>query len=758
VPNAQWIGLPGDDSTNTWMAFRKEISVEGDRPRDAVLGIACDSRYWLWHNGECVVRQGQLNRGPTPDGTYAESVPLRLVPGTNTIAVLVQYFGRSGFSHHSSGKAALVARLEADGVSVVTDASWRVRRCREFGTTDPPLNNYRLPEPNLRVDARQEVLGWQGGGFDDSAWERATELGAPPAAPWGTLYSSPIHPWKDFGVRPYDNQPTLPLVASGEPIVCELPYNCQVSPTIKVRAEAGRVIGLESDVRRLYGAIPTQESHRHEYVTRDGVQEFELPAWLNGHEVVYSVPSGVEVLDLGYRETGYNAEFAGSFRCDDERLNRLWEKARRTLYVTMRHSYMDCPDRERALWWGDAVNELGEAFYVFDARRGPLLARKCIYELARWRRPDGVLHSPIPAGVPRDWRHPSDQQDGAWGIELPQQMLASISSYGFWTYHMGADDPRTIRDVYPAVREYLSLWELDERGLVKHRRGDWDWADWGENIDVAVLDNAWYALALKGAIEMAPLAGADADVAGYRQRLDRLDAAFDAVFWREGAYRSPEYRGPTDDRASAMAVVAGLAPRERYEAIARVLSEQRHASPYLEKYALEALMLIGRSDLALRRMRERYSGMIDQELTTLWEVFGEAGQGGGTYNHGWSGGPLTVLSQYVAGVSPTSPGFKTFAVRPQLGDLRHVESAVDTPYGLIEVTIDRPIGDDGWTIRITVPRGTTAEVGPAACDAPSGRRLTVARVGDGSAKRVEGPVVELRSGEWLVSVRPPSGA
>ncbi|MFR7465122.1 MAG: hypothetical protein ACLUVG_09725 [Phocaeicola vulgatus] len=30
----------------------------------------------------------------------------------------------------------------------------------------------------------------------------------------------------------------------------------------------------------------------------------------------------------------------------------MWEKSQRTLYITMRDTYMDCPDRERAQWWG----------------------------------------------------------------------------------------------------------------------------------------------------------------------------------------------------------------------------------------------------------------------------------------------------------------------------------------------------------------------------------------------------------------------
>ena len=80
----------------------------------------------------------------------------------------------------------------------------------------------------------------------------------------------------------------------------------------------------------------------------------------------------------------------------------------------MRDTYMDCPDRERALWWGDAVNELGESFYAFD-RRADLLTRKCIIDLVAWQKADGVLFSPLPAGN--------------WDRDLPLQMLVSNLDY-----------------------------------------------------------------------------------------------------------------------------------------------------------------------------------------------------------------------------------------------------------------------------------------------------------------------------------------
>ncbi len=95
---------------------------------------------------------------------------------------------------------------------------------------------------------------------------------------------------------------------------------------------------------------------------------------------------------MKYRETGYNTDLAGSFHCDDPFYDELWQRSARTLYITMRDNYMDCPDRERAQWWGDEVNELGEAFYALSPS-GQKLAVKGIHELMNWQREDGTLYA-----------------------------------------------------------------------------------------------------------------------------------------------------------------------------------------------------------------------------------------------------------------------------------------------------------------------------------------------------------------------------
>ena len=225
-----------------------------------------------------------------------------------------------------------------------------------------------------------------------------------------------------------------------------------------------------------------------------------------------------------------------------------------------------------------------------------------------------------------------------------------------------------------------------------------------------LLYNAWYYLALDGRRLMAELLG-DADQAAEDAVLQRrLAEAFNNAFWTDRGYRSPDHEGPTDDRGNALAVVAGITGPDQQSTLLRVLRDERHASPYLEKYVLEALVRMGRPDDAFDRMLQRYKYMLSDGLTTLWEFFdpftleGFGDLGRGTYNHAWSGGPLTVLSQHVAGVAPTEAGWRRYEVAPTLGRLRYVEARAPTPHGVIDLRIDRDDGG-GMTVQIDSPPG-----------------------------------------------------
>lgn len=688
---ASWINTECCQSVpNTWLAYRKTVQI-AEIPQTLTAHIAADSKYWLWINGQMVVFEGGLKRGPSPYDTYYDSVEIApyLTSGENTIAVLVWHFGKNGFSHVNSGLAALFFEATAPGIEILSDKSWQCGLYDAYQNTEAPFPNYRLPEDNIRFDARREMAGWNQPGFKGSlpGAEIISEVGK---APLGQLIKRPIPLFKDYGLT---NYVSVRKSADGDTLYCRLPYNCQVTPWLKVEAPAGDTIRIQTDNYQGGSA----NNVRAEYITRDGVQEYESYGWMNGHEMQYVIPKGVKVLEVKFRETGYNAEFAGSFQCNDPFYNELWKRSARTLYVTMRDNYMDCPDRERAQWWGDEVNELGETFYALSTP-GQQLAVKGIYELMNWQQKDGIIFSPVPAGN--------------WTKELPLQMLASIGWYGFHTQYYYSGDSTFVADIYDRMHRYLhEVWKLDKSGLPIERTGAWSWGDWGEHVDMGVLTNCWYYLALKAEKAFALQLGRTADAEKIASTMLTIEKCFDTKFWNGTAYRSPGYMGETDDRSQAMAVLSGLASKDKYPALVKVLKKEYHASPYMEKYVLEALFAMNEPAFALERMKQRYTKMMDYaDYTTLFEGWGigAEGFGGGTINHAWSGGPLTLLSQKVCGIEPTSPGFRTFKIQPQMAFLTEASATVATHYGEIKVSLRK--SGRNLVMEISVPENTTAEV------------------------------------------------
>ena len=689
---AHWITVNDSaaNDTNTWMAFRKDVMLK-KLPRKVTAQIAADSKYWLWVNGHLAVFEGGLKRGPNPSDGYYDEVDLTpfLRKGNNQIAILVWYFGKPGFSHASSGMSGLLFSAESIGLN--SDASWLSTRLTAYQTAKDPLPNWRLAESNIRYVASKDIGNWQTTNPSSLEFRPSIELGLWGSAPWNNLVPRPIPQWKDYGMK------DVPFVRTefGDNVVltARLPYNMQMTPTLELDdAVGGTTIKIETD--HVHGG--SQECIYAEYVTRQGQQQYESLGWMNGDEIrlIYPKTAQVNVVQLAYRETGYDAAFEGTFDCDDDFVMRFWRKAMRTLYVNMRDNYFDCPDRERAQWWGDVTILMGQSFYQLSPAANALM-KKAIHELVDWQREDQTLYSPVPQG---------NYSDG----ELPAQMLASISTQGFWNYYMHTGDAETMRYVYPAMRSYLSLWELDETGLTQFRKGGWSWGDWGEQIDIRLMLAAWHYMALQSAINVAQLTNNTADISAYEQQMIQIKAAFN-LCWNGTAYRHPNYQGATDDRVQALAVVAGLAEEDKYERIYSLLCTQQYASPYMEKYVLEALFLLGHGDYALERMQNKYATMVnDERHTTLFEAWMEGSYGGGSTNHAWSGGPLTVIAQYLCGISPIEPGYDYFRIAPNPIGLKRASITVPSVKGRIESAYK--LTDKSFLLDITIPKNTVSEV------------------------------------------------
>lgn len=697
--NAQWVSVWALElkRSNLWLCFRKTVVLDA-KPAAARVRIAADSKYWLWINGELVVHEGQLKRGPTPNDTYYDEIDIapHLRSGENTLCVLLWYFGKEGFCHKSSGVAAMVFEGDLDGLPLLSDRTWKVRVHPGFGESAPPYPNIRLPESNIHFDARLDMPGWNACGFDDSAWDNASELGRPPTHPWNRLVRRPVPLWRFGSLLPYCNEADFPEKNNwleNSVLRARLPGNLSVCPALKIDAKPGLKLSISTDNYR--GG--SEYNVRVDYITKEGIQEFESPAYLTGHEVIYDIPSGVRVLELKYRHSHFDTEVIGRFECSDEFLNALWRKSANTMLLNMRDGIQD-PDRERAQWWGDVVILIGMIVHSCD-KAGLSAIRKAVHNLVDWQKPDGVLYSPVPAGN--------------WFLELPDQMLAAIGKYGFWYYFRHTGDRETIARAYPAVTRYLDLWKIGTDGLVIRRTGGWDWGDWGENKDMPVLINAWFYMALESARDMAALLGDEAAALARQSAMDALKESFNRIFWTGREYRSPGHDGEPDDRGQALAVVAGLAQKEFFPALGDLFLRRFEASPYMEKYVLEALFMMDRPEQALARMKSRYRPMVESPFCTLWESwsFGDANSakyGGGTYNHGWAGGPLTLMAEHIAGISPLAPGFERFRMTPRIGLLEQFDCAVPARGGLLEMRQEKIA--DGYRLTISVPDGCSGEL------------------------------------------------
>ena len=668
---------------NVWMCLNKKVVID-EIPASLVADVSADSKYWLYINGETVVFEGGVKRGPDKNSSYYDSVDIApyLRKGENSICALVWYWdNEKSYSYCGSGQGGFLFEAIGEGISIVSDKSWKAKRNPAY--VDSPLYppNYRIPEYSIYFDARKDMSGWINADYDFSSWKNATEYANGGEGAYGNLHPRGIPFLKDFGLKDYENSKDYEnykvTKLLGEKITVDIPYNAQLTPYLKVIAPAGKKIRITTE-NTLIGAVSST------YVTKEGEQEFEALGWFNGEHITYKIPRGVTVVELKYRETGYNTSFSGNFKCDDEFLNSLWQKSLRTLYVTMRDNFMDCPDRERAQWWGDVTNEMIMTMYSLDSN-SYLLYQKGAQAMISHVDESKVLQTVVP--IKDDY------------FELPMQQLAGI--VGFYTYYEYTGDADFVAKVYDAALDYLKLWEMGENNLVVHRGGSWDWADWGDKEDMAAIENAWVYYALSTTEKMAHILGRDEDFAFFTERKAAIAKGYKTL-WTDEGFRSDDAKKP-DDRANALAVLAGLADKEQYKTITNVLTTTKNSSPYMEYYVLEALCKMGEYEAAKERIKQRYNGMVTEDYSTLWE-FWESWQG--TKNHAWSGGPLVIMSKHFAGIRPLETGYEKVEINPQYSLSDSMNCTVPSVKGLI--TLDYDNTAENCIISLTLPQGMKA--------------------------------------------------
>ncbi|HCG77517.1 MAG: hypothetical protein CO162_03310 [bacterium (Candidatus Ratteibacteria) CG_4_9_14_3_um_filter_41_21] len=207
----RWIWQKGEVAPrNYFLYFRKSFNLL-ELPKKVSLSVSADSRYILYLNGE-YLGQGPARSFPEHQQFDSYNVEGKLIKGKNIIAVLVHHFGESNFQY-LEGRGGLICQLDCGKEIIVSDRSWKIKRCEAFARFVPRVSCQQGFEE--QYDSRKEISRWQTSDFDDSSWENGIELK-------GKL------PWKRLEPRdiPFLSQePVLPVRVLETEVVKPIPYS-----------------------------------------------------------------------------------------------------------------------------------------------------------------------------------------------------------------------------------------------------------------------------------------------------------------------------------------------------------------------------------------------------------------------------------------------------------------------------------------------------------------------------------------------------
>ena len=659
--------------SDTHVYFRKHFSLDS-APKKATLHISASDKATVFLNGEIAAIDAVIKRGPTPFDSYYQDIDVTsfLKKGDNVLTILVHYWGRGGNASANADQGGLLYDLDIDGKVISSDSTTKVKRYTAYrnervltptGEYPTRERNTFLAEREIFFDARlKEDMHLSE--YDDSSWKEASIIATPGYLPFGDLYLGDI---PAFTYEEYQDCVDLDGVIgqtfdTPKTAHFQLDENCQFLPYFELDCpEGGERISFYTNTYRTQNLVSLMD----DYVGQKGHNAYEQLYWRSGYILILEIPAGVKVTKVGYRKTRYDADEIGSFHSSDSRLDTLYQKAANTLRICSRDTYMDCPERERSPYSGDSANQIDEALCA-HGEKGWKMIEKTYDSLSGWAKEDKTFQL----------RWPSLTSN-----ECPMQNLAFVQTLP--NYYLTTGDEKTVKEVYPILKDYLSLWNLNDDGSVQYRNGTFMWTDWGTGMDEDLMENGWYYWALSSMRELGESLGYD-DSSFYNEKMTRIKNAFYPKFKKEGGFASKN--NSYDDRANALSVLSGLVEKEDYPLVKSVLTSTLSASPYMERYVLEALAKMGEEEACLDRMLSRYGGMIDYEASTLWELWSSEPKDG-TINHGWAGGPLVILSKYIAGISPTSKGYDTYLVAPS-DTLKTISASVATPKGEISYTLD----------------------------------------------------------------------
>ena len=234
--------------------------------------------------------------------------------------------------------------------------------------------------------------------------------------------------------------------------------------------------------------------------------------------------------------------------------------------------------------------------------------------------------------------------------------------------------------------------------------------------EVSLVNTALSYLQASDLALAAAALGFPADAAHYTALASAIKDAFNAAFLNAA------HNGYADGRqvTSILPLAFGMVPAADVQTVGEQLvhtiatTDGGHLDTGIfgTRYLMDALARIGRTDVAMTVLNQTtYPGFgyeISQGATTDWEEWTYASSME-SHDHAMFSGINASLYTDLGGISPTSAGYATLSIAPQVPPgLQHVSASIDTVRG--QVVSSWTNTGRSFTLSVTVPVNATATV------------------------------------------------
>ena len=709
-----WIGelkKEGDE----WSVFQKTIEIK-EKPRRVIIRLDSYGVVGIYINGEFI--EGSTGRYPGRIVCIECTSKMRI--GENEISLKLgnHYFQTAGitnFERRHSWFSAIAAEIkieyDATEETIVTDESWKC--ISDCGVSVPQ----RLSDVTTAYYERF----WKSA----AVWKEPKEYQIPAqiAEMMGEEYCNYVHtpldtyvePREIYGVK-VDQGKKISFIDLDFGRVCvgylEIEYEAKCDGRVKMRFDySENVTEIEQNSRLTLRYAIKKGRHtllvNHRRAARYVRVQFDQGAM------------DTKCIRIRFRQSMKPDTQLGWFQCQDEELNKMWEVGKYTLWVNKHQEYESCPKSEMKFFTGDGIVAALIDYYTFGD--GSLVdASLAITEI---QSNSGIQHNIYDRNTSL-WDYP------AWRIVM------------LYNHYIHQGDLEVVKKYYDdvALNTQWMIEKMNRDGLIyQYPLFGGPFYEGSGTVEYSCsfdrLGEKPYlnALLYKSLLCMSVLGKAvgDSRCEEWAQMATTVKQAMNDKLWSEekGAYLDSYDKSYIPQDGNALAVLWGIADDERAKTVLETLKRENWSpygsalankevshthggiqtiSPMMCSHEAEARFKSGKPEEALDLMHRCWGTMLKKGAQTFWEYAPNDGEKHWRVtSHGWSAGCTFLLSAYVLGVRPMSPGYETMVFEPYEG-FDNFKGVIPTVKGLVAVKCETENGVRKFTL--CVPKDMKVEV------------------------------------------------